>query len=56
MAENCMKCFGSGWVWATELNQYDHENHNASMDQTRYSCDWCRGSGKSPKDAEAQET
>lgn len=39
----CAKCFGSGWCWASELNDYDHERYNASFDKTKYTCDECNG-------------
>lgn len=48
MNEKCLKCGGDGWVWCSELDQYDglaSDPHDCYYDDTKYICDECNGLG-----------
>jgi len=44
----CEHCGGEGWLWRHELKRY-YGDWNCS-DDTRYTCDYCDGSGLKPID------
>jgi hypothetical protein len=42
----CEKCYGSGWVWWYELDEYHgpaNDPHDCYGDDTKYTCDKCEG-------------
>ena len=41
----CAKCGGAGWLWWYELEKYDGPAIEDGIDDTRYTCDLCDGSG-----------
>lgn len=43
LKDKCQKCNGAGWVWSHELNE---PTENGYCDDTKYTCDLCKGSGK----------
>ena len=45
--ESCVRCHGAGWCWCDELDdRAGHDPHSLVVDDTRYSCPDCGGSGK----------
>jgi len=43
MATTCPKCQGDGWVWWTELDDYDGPANETGEDDTQYLCPECHG-------------
>ena len=41
----CPKCNGEGWVWSHELDDYYPPDNFDGIDDTRYTCDSCKGKG-----------
>ena len=42
----CARCHGAGWCWCDELdNRAGHDPHALVVDDTRYSCPDCGGTG-----------
>jgi len=39
----CHKCGDAGWLWVHELDSYRPDPHDCYSDDTRYTCDRCRG-------------
>ena len=43
----CSRCHGAGWCWCDELDdRAGHDPHTLVVDDTKYSCPDCGGSGK----------
>lgn len=43
----CFLCRGFGWVWCDEMpSRAGHDPHDLVVDDTRYTCPDCGGSGK----------
>ena len=51
--EACFRCDGSGWCWCDEMpNRAGHEPAALVVDDTRYTCPDCGGSGKTKPEGE----
>ena len=47
----CSRCKGSGWCWCDEMpGRAGHERNALVVDDTRYTCPDCGGSGKTKCD------
>jgi hypothetical protein len=47
----CSRCKGSGWCWCDEMPcRAGHERNALVVDDTRYTCPDCGGSGKTKCD------
>jgi hypothetical protein len=54
VSESCSRCYGAGWCWWDELDSYaGHDPAELVIDDTKYTCDKCNGSGKND---ECEET
>lgn len=46
-AMHCFRCRGSGWCWCDEMpNRAGHSPTDLVIDDTKYTCPDCGGSGK----------
>ena len=47
VAQDCPKCDGEGWLWRHELDDpgEDYLRGREGRDDTRYTCDRCKGRG-----------
>jgi Zn-finger domain-containing protein len=45
--ERCEVCNGQGWAWDFELkHRINRDPTYCGIDDTKYTCDWCNGTGK----------